>query len=178
MKKRRVTLLMILVLLFTALPLSGCGQNSEDEQLMDELEEPEITVKYLSGEFADQIIKDGGEKTLGTISIEDAGNGDYELTVNSMVIVESSITEEGYYVADKNLSETVPLDSDARVTYIKNPKRGPQVMELDAFIRQIQEDNASQAESADADSEEEKLYDVYIIGGSALMILAKELPGA
>ena len=173
MKKRQFTLLMVLVLLFCSLTLSSCGQNSGDEELMDELAEPEITVKYLSGEYADQILKDGGEKVLGTISIDEAGNGDYDLTVNSMVIVESSITDEGYYVADKNLSETVPLDSEARVTYIKNKKKGPQVMDLNKFIAQVQDDAASQDKAGN--SEEEKLYDVYIIGGSALMILAREL---
>ena len=178
MKKRQFTLLMVLVLLFCVLPLSGCGQESGDEELMDELAEPKITVKYLSGEYADQILKDGGEKVLGTISIEDDGNGDYDLTVNSMVIVESSITDEGYYIADKNLSETVPLDSEARVTYIRDKKKGPQVMDLDKFIARVQKDTASRESSSDSDSEEEKLYDVYIIGGSALMILARELPDA
>ena len=178
MKKRQFTLLMVLVLLFCSLTLSSCGQNSGDEELMDELAEPEITVKYLSGEYADQILKDGGEKVLGTISIDEAGNGDYDLTVNSMVIVESSITDEGYYVADKNLSETDPLDSEARVTYIRDKKKGPQVMDLDKFIARVQKDTASRESSSDSDSEEEKLYDVYIIGGSALMILARELPDA
>ena len=62
MKKRQFTLLMVLVLLFCSLTLSSCGQNSGDEELMDELAEPEITVKYLSGEYADQILKDGGER--------------------------------------------------------------------------------------------------------------------
>ena len=95
-----------------------------------------------------------------------------------MVIVESSITDEGYYVADKNLSETVPLDSEARVTYIRDKKKGPQVMDLDKFIARVQKDTASRESSSDSDSEEEKLYDVYIIGGSALMILARELPDA
>lgn len=179
MKKERFTWVFVLfMVLILALALPGCGQNSNEKELMDELEEPEITVKYLSGEYADQILRDGGEKVLGTISLENIGEEKYELTVNSMVIVESSITDEGYYIADKNLSSTVPLDSEACVTYIQDKEKGPQVMKLDKFINRVQNDTAAQAESSDSDLTDEntKLYDVYIIGGKALMILAKELP--
>lgn len=179
MKKKRFTWVFVLFMaLILALALPGCGQSSNEKELMDELEEPEITVKYLSGEYADQILRDGGEKVLGTISLKNIGEEKYELTVNSMVIVESSITDEGYYIADKNLSSTVPLDSEARVTYIQDKEKGPQVMKLDKFINRVQNDTAAQAESSDSDLTDEntKLYDVYIIGGNALMILAKELP--
>ena len=92
-----------------------------------------------------------------------------------MVIVESSYDKDGYYVADKNLSTTVPLDSEARVTYIKDKKKGPEVMELGAFIEKVQKDAKSEDFS---DPDTEKLYDVYIIGGNALMLLAKEMPDA
>lgn len=181
MKKKRFTWLFVLfVALILAVPLTGCGQEGNEEKLMDELEEPEITVKYLSGEYADQILRDGGEKILGTISLENTGEEKYELTVNSMVIVESSITDEGYYIADKNLSTTVPLDSEARVTYIKDKEKGPEVMKLNRFIDRVQNDTAAQAESSDSDLTDEnmKLYDVYIIGGNVLMILAQELPNS
>ena len=180
MKKKRFTWIFVLIMaLVLAFALAGCGQDSGEDELMDELEEPEITVKYLSGEYADQILRDGGEKVLGTISFESTGEGKYDLTVNSMVIVESSITDEGYYIADKNLSTTVPLDSDARVTYIKKKEKGPEVRTLDKFIDRVQKDAAAQAESPDSDltDEDAKLYDVYIIGEKALMILARELPG-
>ena len=176
MKKKRFTGPLVLsVILLLVLLLSGCGQEADDHDIMDEMEEPELTVEYLSGEYAEQLLRDGGEETLGTISIEadEKRDGRYNLTVNSMVIVESSITEEGYYIADKNISNTVPLDSEARVTYIKDKKKGPQVIELEEFIRLVQEDQQSVFSSG-----EEKLYDVYIIGGNALMLLARELPDA
>lgn len=172
MKKKRFAgpLILSIILVLAAL-LPGCGQKTDDYDIMEEMEEPELTVEYLSGEYAQQLLRDGGEERLGTISIDQDENGKYSLTVNSMVIVESSITDEGYYIADKNISETFPLDQEARVTYIKKKSEGPQVTELDEFISLVQED--AQAASG---SEEEKLYDVYIIGGSALMLLARELP--
>lgn len=173
MKKKKFAGLIILTVIFLlAVSLCGCsGQDEADGH--DVLETPELTVKYLSEEYSEQILRDGGKETLGTISINKGHDSKYSLTVHSMVIVESSITEEGYYIADKNISETVPLDPDADVTYIKDESIGPEIVQLDEFISLVQEDNAKAAVSG-----EEKLYDVYIIGGNALMILARELPDA
>lgn len=170
-KKRFAGPLILSIVLVLALLLPGCGEKAGDY----DMEEPELTVEYLSGEYAEQLLRDGGEETLGTISIDEdeEREGRYNLTVNSMVIVESSITDEGYYIADKNVSTTVPLDSEARVTYIKNEKDGPQILELNEFIQLVREDQQTAASS-----EKEKLYDVYIIGGNALMLLARELPDA
>ncbi|MCQ4637204.1 hypothetical protein NE619_10760 [Anaerovorax odorimutans] len=169
MRRKKFAGILLLVSVAALVFLSGCGQTHTG----DDLEEPEITVEYLSGEFADQILRDGGEKELGAIRIEDEGDGKYALTVESMVIVESSYSKSGYYVADKNISTKVPLDSEARVTYIKDKKKGPEVIELDEFIKKAQKD-AKTEDFSDPDSE--KLYDVYIIGGNALMLLAKEMP--
>lgn len=175
MKRNSFAPALILGVVFAlCLFLTGCGDQDTGDH--DILEEPEITVEYLSGEYAQQLIRDGGESTLGTIEIEDKGDGAYSLTVHSMVVVESSISDDGYYIADKNLSNTVPLSSEAQATYIKSPGSAPKVVDLEKFISLVQED-AEKAASAQKDSEQtEKLYDVYIIGGSALLLLAKELP--
>lgn len=171
MRRKKFAEILFLISVVALVFLSGCGQEQEG----DILEEPEITVEYLSGDYADQLLRDGGEKELGAIRIKEEKDGKYALTVESMVIVESSYDKDGYYVADKNLSTTVPLDSEARVTYIKDKKKGPEVMELDTFIEKVQKD----AKSEDfTDPDAEKLYDVYIIGGNALMLLAKEMPDA
>lgn len=149
---------------FLAVTFSGCSKVQED------LEEPNITVEYLSGEYADQVMRDGGECTLGTIDI--TKNGDtYSATVKSMVIVESDMSDEGYYIADKNLSSTFSVDSETPVTYIKDDKSGPEVISLEEFIKLIKDDTNPLEEG------DEKLYDVYTMGDDALMILAKELPG-
>ena len=119
MRRKKYAGILFLVSVVALAFLTGCGQ----EKNGDILEEPEITVEYLSGEYADQILRDGGEKELGAIRIKEEKDGKYALTVESMVIVESSYDKDGYYVADKNLSTTVPLDSEARVTYIKDKKK-------------------------------------------------------
>ncbi|MCI8648045.1 MAG: hypothetical protein HFE76_14925 [Firmicutes bacterium] len=158
--------------LLLAVFFASCGEKSSDNDIM---EEPEITVEYLTEEYAAQILRDGGKETLG--SVELSGNTDegYLLTIHSMVIVESSITEEGYYVADKNMSSSVPLDADARFTYIKSKKKGPEIVTLEEFVKLAQKDFQKQKVNGVKPSEE-KLYQVYIIGGTGVMLLAKELP--
>lgn len=164
MKKRILTGVTILSLaVFLTVTMSGCIKTNGD------MEEPDITVEYLSGEYADQLIRDGGECTLGTISITKDGDI-YTATVNSMVIVESSLSDEGYYVADKNISSTVSLDPEARVTYIRDKENGPEIISLDEFIRLTSDDTEPLEEG------NEKLYDVYTVGDDVMMILAKELP--
>lgn len=156
-----VTALSLAALL--AVTMSGCGRSQDD------IEEPDITEEYLSGEYADQLLRDGGECTLGTISISKDGDS-YTATINSMVIVESSMSDEGYYVADKNISTTVNLDPEARITYIKEVGEAPEVITLDELV-EFSADDTDPLEEGN-----EKLYDVYTVGDDAMMILAKELP--
>lgn len=173
MKQTRFTTISILSMVFIlALFLSGCHDQDKDNDVLDE---PEITVEYLSGEYAEQILRDGGEETLGMIALEKAPDGNFSITVNSMVIVESSITDEGYYVADKNISSTVPLETEAYVTYIRSPDKGPEVLAMNEFANLVQRDS-QELKTGGVQPGEEKLYQVYIIGGRAVMILAKELP--
>lgn len=174
MKRNRFVLIFVLGMMFAlCLFLTGCGEEADSH---DVLEEPEITVEYLSGEYAQQLLRDGGESTLGTIEIQSESDGAYSLTVHSMVIVESSISEDGYYVADKNISETVPLSSEALATYIKSPDDAPEVVDLETFVSLVQEDGKKVASEKEDAEQPKKLYDVYMIGGSALLLLAKELP--
>lgn len=166
MKKNHLTRILTLFFIFVLLiTVTAC----EDQH--DIIDEPDITVEYLSGDYADQLLRDGGNCTLGTISITGSANSGYELTVNSMLIVESEDSEDGYYIADKNMTSNFHLDSEARVTYIQDPSTGPEIIELSEFIEYIQEDA-----SASSEDENENLYNVYTIGDNALMILAQEMP--
>jgi len=159
---RLITVLIITILVFT---VTGCSDQR------DIMEEPEITVEYLTGEYADQLIRDGSETILGTVSVDKTDDGIYSLTVNSMLVVESEADDEGYYIADKNISGTYNIASDARVTYIGDSGNDPQVVTLDEFIELTDADTSDPLEEGN-----EELYDVYIIDNNALMIIAKELP--
>lgn len=171
-RKRFIRVSVLSMTLILALLLLGCSEENSNNDIM---EEPEITVEYLSTEYAEQILRDGGEEILGTVELAEKSGGNYELTINSMVIVESSITEEGYYVADKNMSSSVTLDPDVRLTYIKSKKKGPEIIGLEEFAGLAKKDAQAQKGSI-PEPGKEKLYQVYIIGGNAVMLLAKELP--
>lgn len=153
-------ILALSIVVFAAFSLTGCNKQH------DIIEEPDITVEYLSGEYADQLLRDGGECTLGTISTSKDGEV-YTATINSMVIVESDSEDDGYYIADKNVSTTASLDSNTRITYIDDEDATPKIVTLEEFVTSNDSDSASGGQ---------KLYDIYTMGDSVLMILAKELP--
>lgn len=137
----------------------------------DILEEPDITVEYLSGDYANQLLRDGGENTLGTISLVQNEDDTYSLNVNSMLIVENDDSDLGYYIADKNISSVFQLDPEARVTYIKEKGGDPEIIDLTEFINLVQKDTSDPLKEGN-----EKLYNVYTMNDNVLMILAEKMP--
>lgn len=163
--RKPVIFTLILLLIFS---VTGCGR------VDNTIAEPdEITAEYLYGEYAEQLVRDGAEVALGTVALEPSDNGSFTITTNRMVIVESDITDEGYYIADSNVAKTVPLDPDVRITYFQDEKSEASVVTLDEFKDIVSDENYDPLEEGN-----EELYDVYIINGTAVMILAKELPSA
>ena len=167
MKKRYMTRFTAAVLsLILILSFSGCGR------VDNTIAEPdEITSEYLYGEYAEQLIRDGAEVTTGCVSVDTDENGTYSITVADMVVVESDITDAGYYVADANMSNTIPLDAEARITYIKESGSEPEVISVDELKNIVNDENFDPLKEGN-----EKLFDVYNISGSVVMVLAKELP--
>ena len=167
MKKRHITrIAAALLALILILSFGGCGR------VDNTIAEPdEITAEYLYGEYAEQLVRDGAEVTTGTVMIETDGSGVYSITVENMVIVESDITDAGYYVADTNVSETTPLDPEARIAYISEAGAEPEVITVDELMDIVTADGFEPLEEGN-----EKLFDVYTISGSAVMALAKEMP--
>ncbi len=160
---RLVTSALILLLVFS---ITGCGR------VDNTIAEPdEITTEYLYGEYSEQLIRDGAEVTLGTVALEPSGDNAYNITVHNMLIVESDITDYGYYVADENISTISPLDTEARITYTGN--ENTKIITPDEFAEIVSADNYDPLEEGS-----EELYEVYTMNGTVLMILAKELPTA
>lgn len=159
---RFLTLCFAVFLLFS---ITACNEQH------DILEEPDITVEYLSGDYAEQLLRDGGENTLGTISLVQNEDDTYSLTVNSMLIVENDDGDLGYYIADKNISSAFQLDPEARVTYIKENGADPEIIDLTEFINLVQNDTSDPLEEGN-----EKLYNVYTMNDNVLMILAEKMP--
>ena len=167
MRKKHINrIAAVLLALIFILSFGGCGR------VDNTIAEPdEITAEYLYGEYAEQLIRDGAEITTGTVLVETDGNGLYSMTVEQMAIVESDITEAGYYVADTNISETTLLDPEARITYISETGAEPEIVTVDELMGIVTDNGFDPLEEGN-----EKLFDVYTMGDSVVMALVKELP--
>lgn len=160
--KKRKALPFLALTIGLLLILSGCGDSNTNGKGMDD--EPEITVSYLTEEYSKQLIRDGATHHFGSLVITKDNKGIYSVRIQSKKLVESDNYDNGYYIADRNLSVTVPCNPEARITYIKSDGSQPEVISVDQL-----------AEYTASDSNGEKLYDIYEIGGSIELILAKKL---
>ena len=108
MKRRLIKTAAFLVALVTfGIGFAGCG---------NELAEPDITVDYLQGEFAEMLENDGAEIITGSVDlfVEDDV---YKARITEKQVVASD-NKPGYYLAEtNNLYERV-IGSDCRIVYM------------------------------------------------------------
>lgn len=155
MKKiiRRTSFFLIICMICTLSlsVLSGCGQKT----VGNTIPEPEITTDYLEDEYAQQLMTDGAEMIQGSVTIEQS-NDSYIVHIVEKEIIPSDDYEEGYYIADTNLTRDVLLGFDARIVCLENDE--PVLSDADSFI-----------ENHPAGSEE--FYTIYLMGDSAELIM-------
>ena len=149
-----MTVLTLILCAFFLLSLSGCGE----EKSGNTLEEPEITSEYLENDYAQQLLTDGAETILGYVSIAKEGDA-YKVHITEQEVVPSADYEEGYYIADTNLSKDAVCDSDARIVCMQDGEQT--VTTTDDFIEEHADDS-------------DQLYTVYLMGDSAELILATD----
>ena len=154
MKGSKITsLTAILICIFSMLIFAGCTNKSGST-----IDEPEITPDYLINDYSQQLITDGGESMLGHVTMEKT-DGIYAVHFAEKDVVPSSEYEDGYYIADTNVSMEATLGSDARFVCIHDGKEV--VSNPKEFIKHQNED-------------EERLYYVYFLGTSAELIIEVE----
>lgn len=156
-----VSLFVVVFMLCSVIIFTSCGDDGTTGGTIDE---PEISVEYLMGEYKEQLIRDGAEHTFGSITIEDGQDGQKQMVIASKSVVKNDDYKTGYYIADRNISKQSPLDSEARVTYLKDGSQTPEIISAEQLISAAEKDNADGREV---------LYDVYIIGGQVELVLAK-----
>ena len=141
--KRSTLLYLILPIMCITLVLAGCTTKDSDEDYGEAYD-----VDYMTTEYVDQLIRDGAETLVGTVEI--AGEeDDYDVTVVEKKVVVNDNYEDGYYIADKNVSGVYPLGSDMGI-----------LCNEDGQLKAITADEFIQNHSGDAES----LYTVYLIG--------------
>ena len=153
-KSKRCAILVLTALMLLLLLLAGCGS----EKSGNTISEPEITADYLDGEYADQLINDGAGTMLGTVSVEQSGDS-YIAHVTEKEVVPSSDTDDGYYIADTNVSKDITLGQSARMTCMVNGEQ--KVVTIDEFIKQSSEDP-------------DQIYTIYMMGDSVELMLATD----
>lgn len=153
-KLGKMRLLAVLFCMVCVLALSGCNSN----QSGNTIDEPEITPEYLMDEYAQQLMTDGAETISGAVSIENA-DGAYTVHIVEKEVVPNSSYDEGYYIADTNVTKDVSLGDEARIVCSHND--GWLVSNAEDFIENHSDDS-------------DTLYTVYLMGDSAELILVRE----
>lgn len=161
---------LICVLVLTML-LVGCGDRNQSGLTVDE---PDITVEYLEGDYVDQLIRDGAEHVFGTIEVTQVDEETISVDIAAKVFVEDSSQLNGFYIEDKNYSLSKTLNPEARITFLTGEVSLPQIMSPTEFVKAYDEDLAKNGDTEEY--RDSKLYDIYIMGDQIELVLAKYLP--
>lgn len=154
-----VGLIFVLVL---ATLLVGCRDNN---QIGSTVDEPEITVEYLEGDYVKQLLRDGAEHIFGNIIISKDEEESIVLNIEAKEFVKDSGHPNGFYIEDRNYSLSAVLSPEARCTFLSGDVSLPQIMSTEQFV-----------EAYNKDADENKLYDMYIMGDQIELILEKYIP--
>ena len=101
----------VLVCVALAFVFTGCEESDSTV-----VEDADLTVEYLSGEYADQLTVDGAKTILGTISVDNT-DGVYSLNVVGKEVVPSDEYDEGYYIAETNVVKQLGVGGYAKFVY-------------------------------------------------------------
>ncbi|MCR5481836.1 MAG: hypothetical protein K6F52_03490 [Clostridia bacterium] len=195
MKNKSLTLCLVCILVFSCL-FYGCREENQSGGTIDE---PAITVDYLTGEYADQLLRDGAEHVFGSISMDLSDPANPVLNVTAKEYVEDSSRAAGYYIADRNLTLSYPLAEEARTTFLVGRTSIPKIMTTEEFCKAYTADTSGFAtvpsansaggtvaanatnvddealQTAESDLEthlQSKYYDIYVMNGQVELILA------
>lgn len=164
--------LVLAISLTLLISMTGCKDPNKSGSTY---EEPEITVEYLSTDYADQLIRDGAVQVFGSIEIITDENGNPFLKIAEKEFVTDETQPNGFYIADKNLEVTYPLSYEARTTHLSGGTSIPSVMTSESFVKAVASDMKLYG-SSNPEYAQYRLYDIYIIGDQVEMILARYIP--
>jgi len=172
-KNNRKALLVFCAITFcVAIFVAGCMDKDRSGSTIDE---PELTVDYLSGEYAQQLLRDDAACIYGTIEVTVAEDGTAMIKIASKQYVEDASKPNGYYIADRNLEYDYPLSFQARATFLSGGTSIAKVMTADEFVSAVRQDFEEYGAS-NPEYQKYKLYDIYIINDQIELLIARYLP--
>lgn len=175
MKKNKRLILLLALCLILLLALSGCSDTGNTGNTGNTLEEPEITVEYLSTEYKEQLLRDGAVYLFGSIEVITDENGNPYLKIAEKEYVSDPEMQGGFYIADKNLTHTYSISPEARTTHLAGATSIPNIMDTKSFVKAISSDRKLYGES-NPEFAQNRLYDIYVMGDQVEMILARYIP--
>ena len=170
MIKRRISAVIAVCLIsFASAFVTGCegGRNIPEEQ--------EITVGSLSGEYAAQLVRDGASVIFGSIGLTEGEDGDVWVDIVEKEFVEDANHPNGFYIAYKNLESTYLLSPYAKATFLPGDGSVATAMEAGEFVGAVLSD-VGEFGGGDPGYIESKLYDIYIIGETVELLIARYIP--
>ena len=108
-KSKLFVVVAAIVCVAMAIAITGCSEN-EDEFV----DEADMTVEYLTTEYADQLMADDANTILGSVSVSEADDI-YTVTVTEKEVVHNSDYDEGYYIAETNVVDQYGLGVYAKI---------------------------------------------------------------
>ena len=172
-RARNFKTISIFIIVFIVMLLIGCADKNQSGLTINE---PEITVDYLSGDYARQLLKDEAEYVMGTLEITADEDGVTFLNIQAKELVEDENQPNGFYIADRNMNVKVPLAMEARTTFISGDLSIATVMSAEEFIAAVSEDIAQYGGENNPNYSAGKLYHVYVMNGQAELVLAQYIP--
>ncbi|MFW5677904.1 MAG: hypothetical protein ACOCNL_16865 [Acetivibrio ethanolgignens] len=162
----------LLIVLSIAM-LTGCMKSNQNGSTVDE---PDITVDYLQGEYVQQLMRDGATHVFGNIKISQNEDDETLLLIESKEYVEDETQPNGFYIEDKNVNVEAVLSSEARCTFMQGGVSLPQIMTAGQFVNEYEKDVAKNGGEKNPEYEKYKLYDIYIMEGQAELVLERYIP--
>ena len=176
-----------LVIVLVAAAIMGCQISNKSGLTVDE---PEITVDYLEGDYVKQLIRDGAEHVFGKISMSEDAEGNMIMNIKAMEYVADDSSEKGYYLEDRNMNFSYGVDSEARCTFISGSVSLPQIVTADKFYENIKKLMKSSQEQPQEDLDnpedpegtqnqekenfvEDRYFDIYVMGDQVELVLEK-----
>lgn len=176
MKRKLFKTIALFLVLATAALTCGCTLFNTSGQTINE---PDITVDYLQGEYRDQLIRDGAVEITGSAEVIVSDDGMRHVIIHEKEFVEDDSYPNGFYIADKNKSMEAFLPDEARITFLEGGASEPDILGPDDFITAYKQENAKYGENSMysvTSFYDTKLYTFYLFDDQILLMLAKYIP--
>ena len=130
--------------------LAACSTKNSDQDFGDAYD-----AEYMMTDYPDQLIRDGADTVIGTIEITGEEGSGYSVTVDQKKVVANANYEDGYYIADRNITDSYPMGSDQGILAQRDGEIV--VCTVEDFIKDYSDDK-------------DALYTVYLIGDTVELI--------